>query len=42
MADSIVSLEHSTLDKFIAAALAEGFSIVDRSSLLAAPAPLGA
>lgn len=42
MADRIVPGEPSTLDKFIAAALAEGFSIVDRSSLLTAPAHIGA
>lgn len=42
MADPILSIEPSTLDKTIAAALAEGFSIIDRSSLLAAPAHFGA
>jgi|JI7StandDraft_1071085.scaffolds.fasta_scaffold218853_2 hypothetical protein len=42
MADSIVSVEPDTLDKLIAAALAEGSPIVDRSSLLAAPAHIGA
>lgn len=42
MADSIVSVEPDTLDKIIAAALAEGFSIIDRSSQVAAPAHIGA